>query len=178
MYYKVPFNKMVLRSFVFSDVAFHYLFDVEKFSLCFHEGDELIAFLTEKGVDHIEYRSEMPLGEDPSTLLLGDGREIELKYGWITTGYEYGVYEKGRDEPIEVFAVPKGGKIRFDPVKDKVSIAFTGSGDANDQQVKKALKSQSQSKSIGCIVGGGFIILAIIAFYYFGQLLNWLGIGS
>ncbi|MEQ8547096.1 MAG: hypothetical protein RIC03_04265 [Cyclobacteriaceae bacterium] len=170
---KMSIERFSLVSFTFPDQEYHYFFDAELEFTPFHQGKEFISFLKEREVNHIQY--DFASMTDEKVMVAEDGREFELRVAWISTGYEYAVYENGAANPLDVFQVPKSGKIELGDIENQTSIQFKHQGTAEDPVMKKAYKNLKERRKYGCVIGAVFIVLSVVALYYVGQLLNWLG---
>jgi len=170
---KKAIKKFSLVSFTFPDQEYHYFFEEESEFNTFHRGEEFISFLKDREVNHIQYDFTSLI--DGQVMVAEDGREFELRVAWISTGYEYAVYEKGSENPLDVFQVPKAGKIEFGGIKNQTSIELKHQGTAEDPVMKQAYKDLKETRRYGCVIRVIFVILFLVGLFYLGQLLNWIG---
>jgi hypothetical protein len=175
LWYKLALKKFTLVSFLFPNQAYHYFFDEQNVFIQFHIGDEFISFLKERQVKHISYELSSIEGEKNETMNCVDGRVLELRAGWVTTGYEYAIYEKEFKDPLDIFHIPKSGKIELGPLEKKASISLKHQGTSDDPIMQGAYKDMKTSKKYGCFFGIIFIILLIVVFYFFGHFIHWFG---
>lgn len=175
LWYRLKINKFSLFTLSTPDRDYHFFFDSDNVFIPFNEGEEFIAFLKERGAKHIKYDLQGFEGNKNEIMVGQDGRKLVLRSAWISTGYEYAIYEKDAKEPMEIFWVPKSGKIVSEKGGSKISISLKHQGTSSDPVMKAAYKEMKSSKSYGCVFGIIFLILCIVGFYFLGQIINWIG---